>query len=248
MIYRLPCGKVLSVRKSMRAVRTVERNRYIENTPLGSPSGTALRLESTLYSVERLFPLLGGVSRGSVRVGVKTFLLPFYDFSFGYKRKGVNIKEYKRYHWSPIQPLRHASAIPLVASRRRFAPLPLTAHASAYAILAFADGGSRNSSLHPPPEALGISTLAQGSRDSLSVGAVRGGRSYARLRRAALIRLLFSDKPKTKSTFPKGKACTALALRTTLHREGEICRRIYYKSKLLFAEGENITYKKGGPP
>ena len=97
MIYRLPCGKVLSVRKSMRAVRTVERNRYIENTPLGSPSGTALRLESTLYSVERLFPLLGGVSRGSVRVGVKTFLLPFYGFSFGYKRKGVNNRKCKRY-------------------------------------------------------------------------------------------------------------------------------------------------------
>ena len=104
MIYRLPCGKALSVRKSLRAVRTVGRNRYIENTPLGSPSGTALRLESTLYSVERLFPLLGGVSRGSVRVGVKTFLLPFYSFSFGYKRKGVNIKECKRYGWSPIHP------------------------------------------------------------------------------------------------------------------------------------------------
>ena len=97
MIYRLPCGKAFSVRKSLRAVRTVGRNRYIENTPLGTPSGTALRLESTLYSVERLFPLLGGVSRGSVRVGVKTFLLPFYDFSFGYKRKGVNIKKCKRY-------------------------------------------------------------------------------------------------------------------------------------------------------
>ena len=38
------------------------------------------------------------------------------------------------------------------------APLPFSAHASACAILAFADGGSRNSSLHPPPEALGIST------------------------------------------------------------------------------------------
>ena len=44
------------------------------------------------------------------------------------------------------------------------APLPFSAHASACAILAFADGGSRNSSLHPPQEALGISTLAQGSR------------------------------------------------------------------------------------
>ena len=116
MIYRLPCGKALSVRKSLRAVRTVGRNRYIENTPLGTPSGTALRLESTLYSVERLFPLLGGVSRGSVRVGVKTFLLPFYDFSFGYKRKGVNNRKCRRYHWSPIQPLRQ---------NLRFCHLPL---------------------------------------------------------------------------------------------------------------------------
>ena len=36
--------------------------------------------------------------------------------------------------------------------------MPFSAHASACAILAFADGGSRNSSLHPPQEALGIST------------------------------------------------------------------------------------------
>ena len=36
-------------------------------------------------------PFQGGVSRGSVRVGVvKTFLLPSYGFSFGYKRKGVS--------------------------------------------------------------------------------------------------------------------------------------------------------------
>ncbi len=42
--------------------------------------------------------------------------------------------------------------------------MPFSAHASACAILAFADGGSQNSSLHPPTEALGISTLAQGSR------------------------------------------------------------------------------------
>ena len=42
--------------------------------------------------MERLFPPSGGVSRGSVRVGVvKTFLLPSYGFSFGYKRKGVSI-------------------------------------------------------------------------------------------------------------------------------------------------------------
>ena len=42
LIYRLLCGRAFSVRKSLRAVRTVERNRYIENTPLGTPSGTAV--------------------------------------------------------------------------------------------------------------------------------------------------------------------------------------------------------------
>ncbi len=127
LIYRLPCGKALSVRKSLRAVRTVGRNRYIENTPLGTPSGTALRLESTLYSVERLFPLLGGVSRGSVRVGVKTFLLPFYSFSFGYKRKGVNNRKCRRYHWSPIQPLRQNLRfchLPLHRGGEKCPPLP----------------------------------------------------------------------------------------------------------------------------
>ncbi len=62
VIYRLPCRAVLSVRKSLRAVRIAERNRYIENTPLGTPSGTALRLESTLYPVESLFPLSKGES------------------------------------------------------------------------------------------------------------------------------------------------------------------------------------------
>ena len=62
MIYRLPCRAALSVRKSLRAVRIAERNRYTENTPLGTPSGTALRLESTLYSVESLFPLSKGES------------------------------------------------------------------------------------------------------------------------------------------------------------------------------------------
>ena len=83
--------------------------------------------------------------------------------------KGRQEARCKRYHWSGIQPFSPASAVPLAASMRRFAPLPPAAHASAYAILAFADGGSRNSSLHPPPEALGISTLAQGSRDSLCI-------------------------------------------------------------------------------
>ena len=55
-------ARLYSVWKSFRTVSIAERNRYIENTPLGSPSGTALRLESTLYSVESLFPLSKGES------------------------------------------------------------------------------------------------------------------------------------------------------------------------------------------
>ena len=60
--------------------------------------------------------------------------------------------------------------------------MPFSAHASACAILAFADGGSRNSSLHPPQEALGISTLAQGSREvrSVRLATDRGSRGGAR--------------------------------------------------------------------
>ena len=66
----------------------------------------------------------------------------------------------KRYSLSRIKPLSHrwflikdikALVCPFAVLRSRFG----------FAILAFADGGSRNSSLHPPPEALGISTLAQ---------------------------------------------------------------------------------------
>ena len=52
-----------------------------------------MRLEIAKSPVERLFPPSGGVSRGSVRVGGKTFLLPSYGFSFGYKRKGVSIAD-----------------------------------------------------------------------------------------------------------------------------------------------------------
>ena len=59
--------------------------------PPGTPSGRRLRLEIAPSPVERLFPPSGGVSRGSVRVGGETFLLPSYGFSFGYKRKGVSI-------------------------------------------------------------------------------------------------------------------------------------------------------------
>ena len=52
-----------------------------------------MRLEIAKSPVERLFPPSGGVSRGSVRVGGETFLLPSYGFSFGYKRKGVSFAE-----------------------------------------------------------------------------------------------------------------------------------------------------------
>ena len=53
LIYLLPCSKALSVRKSPRAVRTVEQNRYIENTPLGSPSGTALGKERLFFWLQK---------------------------------------------------------------------------------------------------------------------------------------------------------------------------------------------------
>ena len=58
--------------------------------PPGTRSGRRLKLENAPSPVERLFPPSGGVSRGSVRVGGETFLLPSYGFSFGYKRKGVS--------------------------------------------------------------------------------------------------------------------------------------------------------------
>ena len=67
----------------------VEHPRKTEKPP-GTPSGRRLRLEIAPSPVERLFPPSGGVSRGSVRVGGETFLLPSYGFSFGYKRKGVS--------------------------------------------------------------------------------------------------------------------------------------------------------------
>ena len=72
------------------APQAVEHPRDTEKPP-GTPSGRRLRLEIAPSPVERLFPHSGGVSRGSVRVGGETFLLPSYGFSFGYKRKGVSI-------------------------------------------------------------------------------------------------------------------------------------------------------------
>ena len=72
--------------------QAVEHPRDTEKPP-GTPSGRRPRLEIAPSPVERLFPPSGGVSRGSVRVGGETFLLPSYGFSFGYKRKGVSIAE-----------------------------------------------------------------------------------------------------------------------------------------------------------
>ena len=72
--------------------QAVEHPRDTEKPP-GTPSGRRLRLEIAKSPVERLFPPSGGVSRGSVRVGGETFLLPSYGFSFGYKRKGVSIAQ-----------------------------------------------------------------------------------------------------------------------------------------------------------
>ena len=74
----------------MRSTSAVGHPRRTEKPP-GTPSGRRLRLEIAKSPVERLFPPSGGVSRGSVRVGGETFLLPSYGFSFGYKRKGVSI-------------------------------------------------------------------------------------------------------------------------------------------------------------
>ena len=71
--------------------QAVEHPRDTEKPP-GTPSGRRLRLETIQSPVERLFPPSGGVSRGSVRVGGETFLLPFYGFSFGYKRKGGKLR------------------------------------------------------------------------------------------------------------------------------------------------------------
>ena len=70
--------------------QAVEHPRETEKPP-GTRSGRRLILETIQPPVERLFPLRGGVSRGSVRVGGETFLLPSYGISFGYKRKGVSI-------------------------------------------------------------------------------------------------------------------------------------------------------------
>ena len=86
----LHCGIKINNLGWCEAPQAVEHPRDTENPP-GTPSGRRPRLEIAKSPVERLFPPSGGVSRGSVRVGGETFLLPSYGFSFGYKRKGVSI-------------------------------------------------------------------------------------------------------------------------------------------------------------
>ena len=53
VIYRLPYRAALSVRRSLRAVRIAERNRYTENTPLGTPSGTAKRRKRLFFWLQK---------------------------------------------------------------------------------------------------------------------------------------------------------------------------------------------------
>ena len=60
--------------------------------------------------------------------------------------------------------------------------------------LAFADGGSRNSSLHPPQEALGISTLAQGSRERAQYASVHPIYKNVTARRSHLIFAAYGGK------------------------------------------------------
>ena len=118
---------------------------------LGANSSLALSLPQS--SPQKLKGLTAPSSEGAEAATAAS-----HRFSFA-----VEIR-CKRYHWSPIQPLSHrwflikgikALVCPFAVLRSRFG----------FAILAFADGGSRNSSLHPPLEALGISTLTQGSRE-----------------------------------------------------------------------------------
>ena len=90
MIYRLPCRAALSVRKSLRAVRIAEQNRYTENTPPRDPVGDGVEIRKHPVSGgEFIPPFQGGVSRGSVRLGVvKLFFYRFTAFLLVTKEKG----------------------------------------------------------------------------------------------------------------------------------------------------------------
>ena len=106
--------------------------------------------------------------------GLTAVLAPYIDFSSAFSSAGrslplffCNQKKSRKTVKEKFRPLPSRSRVRLPPKgginapniiKALVAPLPFSAHASACAILAFADGGSRNSSLHPPPEALGIST------------------------------------------------------------------------------------------
>ena len=53
VIYRLPYRAALSVRKSFRAVRIAERNRYTANTPPRDPVGDGGRMETAFLLVTK---------------------------------------------------------------------------------------------------------------------------------------------------------------------------------------------------
>ena len=89
-MYRFFAARLYSVRKSFRAVRIAERNRYIENTPPRDPVGDGVEIRKHPVSGgEFIPPFQGGVSRGSVRVGVvKLFFYRFTTFLLVTKEKG----------------------------------------------------------------------------------------------------------------------------------------------------------------
>ena len=111
----------------MRSTYAVEHPRDTEKPP-GTPSGRRLRLGTIQSPVERLFPPSGGVSRGSVRVGGETFLLPSYGFSFGYKRKGVSIAPLTEAQRNIVGHKMRVNAIPC----RRYNPSVSFADSSPY--------------------------------------------------------------------------------------------------------------------
>ncbi len=81
VIYRLPYRAALSVRKSLRAVRIAERNRYTENTPLGTPSGTARERKRLFFWLQK--------KRGKLwKTYAEDSVEKENGFSFGYKRAG----------------------------------------------------------------------------------------------------------------------------------------------------------------
>ena len=79
MIVPLFAARLCSVRKSFRAVRIAERNSYIENTPLGTPSGTAKRRKRLFFWLQK--------KRGKLwKTYAEDGAEDENDFSFGCKR------------------------------------------------------------------------------------------------------------------------------------------------------------------